>query len=109
MGAERFDEGVEAEEQKTGGCGAWGGHRSKSPMRGWGWARFFVSFDPVLVFFVGWRKASETRCVIQTPEFCVRGGDGRLGRKCAQNGRSGLVSVYRKSITRRVGGRRSIN
>lgn len=45
MGAERFDEGVEAgEEQKTGGCGGWGGHRSKSPMRGWGWARIFVSF-----------------------------------------------------------------
>ena len=39
MGAERFDEGVEAgEEQKTGGCGGWGGHGCKSPMRGWGWA-----------------------------------------------------------------------
>ena len=37
MGAERFDEGVEAgEEQKSGGCGGWGGHGIKNPMRGWG-------------------------------------------------------------------------
>jgi hypothetical protein len=32
MGAERFDEGVEAgEEQKTGGCGGWGGHGIRIP------------------------------------------------------------------------------
>ena len=60
MGAERFDEGVEAGEQKTGGCGGWGGHGIENPMRGWGWARRFVSFAPALVCLAiqvcGWAR-----------------------------------------------------
>ena len=46
--AERFDDGFEAE-QKSGGCGGWGGHGSESPMGERGWARRFVSFASVFV------------------------------------------------------------
>ena len=80
--AERLDEGFEAgAEQKSGGCGGWGGHGCKNPMRGWGWARIFVSFAPM----VAWLAIGQNSGGLGG-NGVTRAGSYDSGPQCAHHG-----------------------
>ncbi len=84
--AERLDEGFEAGEQKSGGCGGWGGHGIKNPMRRWGWARIFVSFAPV----VAWLAIGQNSGGLGG-NGVTRAGSYDSGPQCAHSGRPAFL------------------